>query len=138
MTPDQIACITNSFHHLLLIEDTLAALFYGHLFELEPSLRPMFQADMRGQGRKFMTMLHLIVSGLHDLDQLLPSLQELGRRHRDYGVREVHYETVRAALRWALRQGLGERFTPDVEQAWNALYLLVADRMKAAASQATG
>ena len=138
MTPDQIACITNSFHHLLLIEDTLAALFYGHLFELEPSLRPMFQADMRGQGRKFMTMLHLIVSGLHDLDQLLPSLQELGRRHMDYGVREVHYETVRAALRWALRQGLGERFTPDVEQAWNALYLLVADRMKAAASQATG
>ncbi len=138
MTPDQIACITNSFHHLLLIEDTLAALFYGHLFELEPSLMPMFQADMRGQGRKFMTMLHLIVSGLDDLDRLLPTLRELGRQHLDYGVRDEQYETVGAALCWALRQGLGERCTPDVEHAWNALYVLVADTMKAAARQATG
>lgn len=135
MTPEQVLLIQASFAKVLPIADTAAALFYGRLFELDPSLRPLFQGDMREQGRKLMTMLRVVVNGLHRLDQLVPAVQELGRRHAAYGVADEHYDTVAAALLWTLHQGLGDDWTPNVEAAWVVAYTLLADTMKAAAAE---
>ena len=135
MTPEQILLIQASFAEVLSIADTAAGLFYGRLFELDPSLRLLFRGDMREQGRKLMTMLRVVVNGLHRMDQLVASIQELGRRHAAYGVADEHYETVGAALLWTLHQGLGERWTPNVEAAWVAAYTVLADTMKMAAAE---
>ena len=135
MTPEQILLIQVSFAKVLPIADTAAALFYGRLFDLDPSLQPLVQGDMREQGRKLMTMLRVVVNGLHRLDQLVPAVQELGRRHAAYGVADEHYGTVAAALLWTLHQGLGDHWTPNVEAAWVAAYTLLADTMKAAAAE---
>jgi hemoglobin-like flavoprotein len=135
MTPEQVLLIQASFAKVLPIADTAAALFYGRLFELDPSLRPLFQGDMREQGRKLMTMLRVVVNGLHRLDQLVPAVQELGRRHAAYGVADEHYDTVAAALLWTLHQGLGDDWTPNVEAAWVVAYTLLADTMRAAAAE---
>jgi hemoglobin-like flavoprotein len=133
MNPEQIMLVQASFVLVMPIADTAAALFYQRLFELDPSLRPMFRGDIQEQGRKLMTMLKLAVNGLTRLDQLVPAVQALGQRHARYGVRDEHYDTVAAALLWTLRQGLGIAFTPEVEQAWVAAYTLLAGTMKAAA-----
>jgi len=135
MTPEQIALIQTSFAQVLPIADTAAALFYNRLFELDPSLKPLFKGDMREQGRKLMTMIRVVVNGLNRLDQLVPAVQELGRRHVRYGVTDAHYDTVGAALLATLHQGLGEAFTPDVAAAWAMAYALLADTMKAAAAE---
>ena len=119
------------FNHVALevgdIEEALA--FYGRLFELDPALRAMFQHDMAEQGRKFMTMLLIVVRGLDAPERLLPDVQNLGRRHVDYGVLEEQYESVHTALLWALQQTLGEGWTPEVATAWHAAYTLLADIM---------
>jgi nitric oxide dioxygenase len=60
-------------------------------------------------------------------------IEALGRRHAGYGVKDEHYATVAAAMLWALEQGLGARFTPDVRDAWGAAYGLLATTMQAAA-----
>lgn len=137
MNPDQINTITRSFGQIVPIEDTLAALFYGRLFTVAPSLRPMFGTDMRAQGRKFRDMLHVIVENLDDRDLLVRSLQECGQRHAGYGVHAEHYALVGTALLWALQQTLNERYTPEVAQAWAALYHLVANTMQEAIEPAT-
>jgi hemoglobin-like flavoprotein len=134
MTPDQITLIQATFEQVLPIADVAAALFYNRLFELDPSLRPMFTGDMREQGRKLMSMIRMVVVGLRRLDQLVPSIQELGRRHVRYGVADEHYDTVGAALLWTLGQGLGEMFTPEAEAAWAAAYGILAGTMKDAAA----
>jgi hemoglobin-like flavoprotein len=136
MNSEQIMLVQTSFALVLPIADTAAALFYQRLFELDPSLRPMFRGDIQEQGRKLMTMLKIVVNGLTRLDQLVPAVQELGQRHARYGVRDEHYDTVAAALLWTLGQGLGVAFTPEVEQAWVAAYTLLAGTMKAAAAEA--
>ena len=136
MTPDQISLVQTSFAQVLPIADTAAALFYYNLFELDPSLRPMFRGDMAEQGRKLMTMLRVVVNGLTRLDQIVPAVQELGRRHARYGVRDEHYDTVGAALLSTLHQGLGDAFTPEVATAWATAYTLLAGTMKAAAAEA--
>jgi hemoglobin-like flavoprotein len=135
MNTEQIMLVQASFMLVTPIADTAAGLFYQRLFELDPSLRPMFRGDMEEQGRKLMSMLKIVVNGLTRLDQLVPAVQELGKRHARYGVRDEHYDTVAAALLWTLRQGLGVAFTTEVEQAWVAAYTLLAGTMKAAAAE---
>jgi hemoglobin-like flavoprotein len=58
-----------------------------------------------------MQMLAAAVKGLDRLDQLVPVVQALGRRHATYGVVDAHYDTVGVALLSTLEQGLGDAFT---------------------------
>jgi hemoglobin-like flavoprotein len=98
----------------------------------------LFQTDIREQGAKLMRMITLAVRGLSDPGKLVPVLEDLGRRHVDYSVRMKDYDSVGAALLWTLEQGLGEGWTRDVEDAWVAVYTLLADTMKNAARRQIG
>ena len=136
MNAKQIALVQSSFTRVAPIAETAAELFYQRLFELDPSLRPMFRGDMKDQGKKLMAMLGSVVGGLRHLDRLVPGVRALGARHVDYGVRDEHYDTVGAALLWTLDQGLGDAFTDEVCDAWTAAYTLLATTMKDAAAEA--
>jgi hemoglobin-like flavoprotein len=118
------------------IAEQAAALFYGKLFELDPSLKPLFTSDIKEQGKKLMTMITMAVRGLNDLGRLVPAIEEMGRRHVGYGVKDEHYATVGAALLWTLEQGLGSDFTPEVKEAWTEVYTVLATTMQKGASTA--
>jgi len=133
MTPRQVTLVQGSWNDLLAVAETAAQLFYLRLFALDPSLRPMFKGEAREQGRKLIAMMSVAVNGLARIETLLPVIEALGRRHAGYGVEDEHYATVAEALLWALEQGLGGRFTPDVRDAWTAAYGLLAGAMQRAA-----
>lgn len=136
MTPEQIELVKSSWAKVLPIADTAAELFYGKLFNLDPSLKPLFKGDMKEQGRKLMKMINTAVNSLDRLDAVLPGVQQLGIRHIAYGVKDEHYDTVGAALLWTLEAGLGEAFTTDTKAAWATVYGALADTMKTAAAEA--
>ena len=129
MTPQQITLVQATFADVKPIATTAAELFYNRLFPLDPSLRPLFKGDMGQQGQMLMSMIGAAVSGLNDLERLAPVVRQLGARHVRYGVQPQHYATVGSALLWTLDQGLGEKFTPDVREAWTAAYTLLSDVM---------
>ena len=131
----QINLVQASFAKVAPISDKAAELFYNRLFEVAPELRKLFRGDMKAQGQKLMSMIAAAVKGLDNVPRLVPLLQELGRRHAAYGVREQDYVTVGQALIWTLETGLGSAFTAEVKEAWLAVYTLIADTMKAAAAQ---
>lgn len=135
MTPTQVQLVQTTWEKVVPIADTAAALFYGKLFELDPSLKPLFTSDIKEQGKKLMQMITVAVRGLNDLGKLVPAVQELGRRHVGYGVKDEHYATVGTALLWTLEKGLGDAFTPDVKEAWATVYGILADTMKKAAAE---
>ena len=128
--------VKESFRKVIPIADQAAILFYARLFELDPSLRPLFRGDMVEQGKKLMSMIGMTVGMLHRLDMVVPHLKELGVRHSGYGVTEQHYATVGTALLWTLEKGLGPEFTPDVREAWTSAYSLIANTMIGAAREA--
>ncbi|HAD87769.1 MAG TPA: hemin receptor [Rhodospirillaceae bacterium] len=136
MTPEQIALVQDSFKSVAPIADTAADLFYGRLFEVAPQLRPMFPQDMSEQKKKLMQMIGVAVNSLHQIETIVEPVQDLGRRHVGYGVKDEHYEIVGGALLWTLGQGLGDAFTPEVEEAWAEAYGLLATVMKEAAAEA--
>ena len=135
LTVHQKDLVQGTFASIATIADDAALLFYQRLFELDPSLRPMFRGDMAEQRKKLMQMITAAVKGLDRLEQLVPVVQDLGRRHVRYGVQESHYETVGRALLWTLEAGLGKAFTPEVREAWAAVYGLLATTMKDAARE---
>ena len=135
MTPESTTLVQSSWALVEPISEAAAELFYGRLFHLDPSLRPMFRGDLKEQGKQLMQMLTVVVRGLDRLDQLVPAVEALGRRHAGYGVEDEHYDTVASALLWTLSTGLGPAFTPEVEAAWTEAYTLLATVMKNAAAE---
>ena len=136
MTPEQIDLVKSSWEKVVPIADKAAELFYAKLFELDPCVKPLFKGDMVEQGRKLTASLTFTVNALDRLDDIVPTVQQLGIRHVGYGVKDKDYDTVGAALLWTLEQGLGEAFTPDTKEAWATAYALLAGTMKAAAAKA--
>jgi hemoglobin-like flavoprotein len=126
ITPSQVNLIRRSFRKLAREHERFSRRFFNRLFELDPSMRSLFKADLRDQRRKMMHMMALIVKSLEEPDTLLPSLQDLGTRHRDYDIVQSHFNTFEAALIWALERELGDGFTPPVRDAWMAVYSTVA------------
>jgi hemoglobin-like flavoprotein len=122
MTPEQRVLVQESFALVVPIADTAGALFYDRLFALDPTLRDLFRSDMREQRRKLMQMLAVAVHNLDNVDNILPALHALGRRHAEYGVTGQHFGVVGEALLWTLERGLGAAFTTDVRAAWSAVY----------------
>jgi len=135
MTPAQVKLIQDSWSKVLPISETAADLFYGKLFELDPDVRSMFKGDMKEQGRKLMAILNTAVNSLKNVEAIVPTLQDMGKRHVNYGVKEEDYDTVGEALIWTLGAGLQGDFTEETKTAWIAVYTLVADTMKTAAAE---
>ena len=130
MQTTQKQLVQASFAKVLPIAAQAADLFYARLFELDPSLRPLFKTDMKEQKQKLMQMLAAAVRGLDDLPALIPVVRQLGARHNGYGVQDQHYETVASALLWTLEQGLGADFTPETREAWIVVYGVLSATMR--------
>jgi hemoglobin-like flavoprotein len=128
-----VALVQQTWEQVLPIADDAAQLFYNRLFELDPSLRTMFtQTDMAEQRKKLMQMITVAVRGLGKLDELIPAVRALGKRHVGYGVQPHHYDTVGAALLWTLEQGLGAAFTEEARESWTVTYFTLANTMRIA------
>lgn len=136
MTPQQIELVQSSFRLVVPILEPATMMFYDRLFQLDPSLRPMFRTPQAEQARKLAHVLTVVVKSLGRPEQILPVVEELGRRHSKYGVRPEHYATVGAALLWTLQSGLGEAFTVEVRDAWSSAYLFLSSTMQKAAAEA--
>lgn len=135
VTPEDVSLVQSSWAKVAPISDTAADLFYGKLFELDPTLKALFPEDMTEQKKKLMQTLAVCVNGLSDLGEIVPAVKALGQRHVGYKVKDEHYETVGTALLWTLGQGLGDDFTPETEAAWTGVYTVLATTMKEAAAE---
>ncbi|MFC0117652.1 globin family protein [Pseudoalteromonas xiamenensis] len=131
ITPRQKLLVQESFKLVEPIAEQAAGLFYQTLFTYDPSLKPLFKSDLKSQGKKLMMTLKVAVKGLDDLDALVPVLQQLAARHVDYGVKASHFTPVGNALLYTLKQGLGEKWNPELRQAWVDTFRVVATVMKA-------
>jgi len=131
MTPEQISLVQISFKTKVWpVANEAALLFYNRLFELDPSLKALFNPDMSEQWRKLMEMLWLVVHGLSEMDELEILLESLGERHVYYGVRPEYYPLVEEALLWMIESCMEQEFTSEANVAWRNVYGLMSGVMK--------
>ena len=136
MTPDQKRLVRETWKQVAPTGEAAADLLYRRLFEIDPTARELFRTtDMFAQRQKLLQTLGFAVSGLDNLDLMMPTVEDLGRRHAGYGVTDAHYDSLGAALLWALEQRLGRAWTPAVASAWTEVYGLLSTVMRTAAER---
>ena len=139
MIPQRRQLVAESWKSLAPNGALVGTIFYRRLFEIDPSLRPMFAAvTMDDQIHKLVTMLDLVVHWLDVPDRLVPVVKKLGERHSTYGVRDDHFGKVGAALIGTLEEGLGDKFTPELRSAWTEAFLLISSLMRRGAAKISG
>jgi hemoglobin-like flavoprotein len=106
--------------------DKLAERFYHRLFEMDSTAQSLFKGDMAEQRTKLMQTIAVVVTNLDDLNTIVPAIQSLGKRHVNYGVTIDHWNSVGAALLWALGDTFGDAFTEEVRDAWASAYGMIA------------
>jgi hemoglobin-like flavoprotein len=111
--------------------------FYELLFEAAPEARALFAEDMSAQEKKLFSTLATVVRSLHNLESLVPTLQELGRSHAGMGVTEDQYALVENALLATLAETVPDWSKADM-MAWATLYGIAADVMMQAGRDAAG
>lgn len=122
MTQEQILLVQHSWGRVLPVAKEAGLLFYQKLFVAAPDVRPLFRTDMNEQAGKLAMILGYVVSRLNRMEELLPEVQKLGARHTAYGTEPRHYEAVGHCLLETLQEGLGEHWTPEVQDAWITAY----------------
>jgi hemoglobin-like flavoprotein len=110
--------------------------FYARLFAAAPGVRTLFPRDMATQKTMLLSALVLLRKSLRNLDDIVPTLRNLGARHVAYGARPEHYPVVGAALIEAMAEIAGPDWKPEYEQAWSAAFGVVAGAMLAGAAEA--
>lgn len=131
-TNEEIAAIRSSWILMAANRERAGALFYQILFRRAPSLRPLFREGPQVQGRKLMDTLATVVDSIDRIELIVPVVEELGRRHVDFGARSEHFGIVGAALQDTLREICGTRFDARSEAAWSKAYAAIAEIMIAA------
>jgi hemoglobin-like flavoprotein len=131
----QIALVEASFAPVIEHLDGAAALFYHTLYERDPSLESLFRRD---QGRNFLHTLSVLVSSFDNPTDFIATSEALGRRAAKSGVKEADYGAIGEALLDMLQLGLGEDYTPEIDEAWAAAYRVIASIAISAAYEAAG
>lgn len=109
-----------------------AGKFYQRLFAQCPHLGGLFEkTDMSVLQRMFMEMMGRAVQNIHRLEDIAPMLRELGRRHKEYGARPEYYPIVGGILIDTMAVHLGDRFLPEMKEAWFGAYERITALMKA-------
>ena len=116
--------------------DQVPLFFYSTLFLHNPHLRDMFPVSMADQRDKLVAALGNVISGVDQLDAVVPVLQQLGRDHRKFAVVRDHYPAVGHALVATLEHFSGPEWTPELAHDWVTAYGIVADVMIGAAEAA--
>jgi len=121
--------IKSSWSYLLLQSEEASDVFYDQLFELNPPLKALFKHDMKAQGKKLVDMITLIVTNLQSMENILPEIHALGKRHLQYGTRPEHYDMVGEALLWTLKNFLSDKWDDQMADAWHEVYTFWAKEM---------
>jgi hemoglobin-like flavoprotein len=133
----QKALVRESFAKVAPLAEAAGPMLYERIFAIDPDLRRPFPDDLKTQGRKVISVLAVAVANLDRLEDIAPTVCELGRRHVRYGVSERDYDTIGLALIETLEAALDDGFTTQIRDVWTACYRTIAAEMKAAAATVT-
>jgi len=127
---ESYSVISGRFHSVV---DAL----YDNLFSGHPEAKVLFvRKPMEKQLKMLADTFTSVIDRMENTPWLEGVLAELGVRHRHYGVTDEMYDWVADALFSALRDELGEHWTPRLEEVWRTAYYHISAMMIEAARAA--
>ena len=112
---------------------TIANTFYSKMFAAHPELiSDLFnRGNQKQQAQQKALAASVVKFASHLVDDSAPDpvimLNRIAHKHVSLGVTEAQYQIVYENLMAAIAEVLGEAVTPEVAEAWSAVYWLMAD-----------
>ena len=129
MDSRQIGLVRRTHRSFLPRAVRVGIAFYARLFEADPSLRSILQADLAALAQASLGQLRALLEILDQPQLLATACCELGRRQHALGLQEAHYDLFGSILLTSLRETLGTSYTDAVEAAWASAYGELAELM---------
>jgi NAD(P)H-flavin reductase/hemoglobin-like flavoprotein len=126
---DQIAMLEESLRLLEDRADQLVGYLFAAMFLEAPELRSLFPAAMDTQRDRLFRALTGAVGKFTEPEQLTSMLHQLGRDHHRFGVRPEDYDVLGRALITALRHYSRDIWVPELQDAWERAYRVMAETM---------
>jgi len=121
MRKHQIELIQSSWQTIQPMAQQAGENFYKKLFASEPLVRHLFKNDLKEQACKMTAMLGYIINNLEREELITREIHKLGSRHNGYGAQPEHYAVVGECLLAAMAEGLGNAWTTELKEAWQAM-----------------
>ena len=122
MTPAQANLIRKSFDEMWPIRQGLAMQFYNRFFEIAPDAKRLFPSNMEKLYLILMDTIAAIVGALDNRALFESIIGHTALQHERFGVTLSQLTAFGDALIWSLEQQFGSAFTPELREAWIALY----------------
>ena len=117
--------------------DVVVDALYDNLFLQHPETKSLFvHKPMESQMKMLADTFTSVIDQMENTPWLEKVLSELGVKHRYFGVTDEMYDWVAEALFSALRDKLGQDWTPRLEEVWRTAYFNIAAFMIEAARAA--
>lgn len=110
--------------------EAITTRFYERLFASRPELLNIFNQANQRQGRQQAALANAVYAAavhIDDLEEILPTVRQIGHKHRALGVLPEHYPIVGENLLGAISEVLGEAATDEILDAWGQAYGVIAD-----------
>jgi hemoglobin-like flavoprotein len=123
--------LRSSFELVVQRQPQLVHRFYEILFERYPTVKPLFNRNAPARQEQMLTeALVAVIDHLEDAAWLTGTLQQLGAKHRGYGVTPEMYGWVGDSLLATLAEVAGKDWTPQLAAAWTEAYGAIASLMQ--------
>jgi len=104
--------------------------FYQRMFKAQPELQHIFNMSNQASGKQQFALFSAVAAyatHIDQLDQLGELVERVAHKHTSYFVQPEHYDIVGHHLIETLKELAPDTFTPDVVQAWQEAYALLAN-----------
>ena len=86
-------------------------------------LNTIFLLGVLIHAKQLIAMFDTVIPLLGPDEEILTEiLSQLGRRHKNYGVKAEYFEIMGHAIQSALKETLKEEWTAQVDDAWTEIY----------------
>jgi nitric oxide dioxygenase len=103
--------------------------FYQRMFSHNPELKDIFNMTHQKTGRQSVALFEAVAAyakNIENLEALTSAVERIAHKHTSFNIQAEHYQIVGHHLIETLRELATEDFTPEVEEAWTAAYLFLA------------
>ncbi|MDL4839131.1 NO-inducible flavohemoprotein [Aquibacillus rhizosphaerae] len=104
--------------------------FYQLLFENYPELKNIFNQTNQKMGKQSQALANAVYAAAVNIDKLeeiLPTVKQIAHKHVSLNIQPEHYPIVGENLLLAIKEVLGDAATPEILEAWEKAYGVIAD-----------
>lgn len=126
-------------NHIAVVKSTIPLLesagpaltkhFYQRMFSHNPELKNIFNMTHQKTGRQSVALFEAIAAyakNIENLSALTLAVERIAHKHTSFNIQAKHYQIVGLHLIETLRELAPDAFTEEVEEAWTAAYLFLA------------